>query len=183
MAMAARLKCHGSAALPMHRLGNSVVAGRQISCREQRRQQVQALPHDDGDLRPSPPHAGGKHVHRELPDSFPPSKMSCEPTGPEGWPERGTALYDFANFTIRPRRGGQKTSASRAKLDQATRSPRSTRSPAGIGKTMRRASRPAICLKTMDPGISPQGQTFCSFNSAEAAPMAFQTCPCGIRRR
>jgi len=59
-----------------------------------------------------------------------------------------------------------------------TRSPRSTCSPGRRLKTMRRASSPAICLKTIGwPSSVSKLQILCSFNSAEAAPMAFWNLP------
>ena len=63
-------------------------------------------------------------------------------------------------------------------LMSPTRSPRLTRSPCFLVKTILRASRPAICLKmTFCPSSPMTVAMFCSFSSAEIAPMALRNLP------
>src|ERR1700682_3635860 len=72
---------------------------------------------------------------------------------------------------------GKITSVREPNLIRPTRSPRETASPTFLVKTIRRASKPAICLKTT---VMPSPSTvtmFCSLASAEAALMAFPNCP------
>src|SRR5580658_8568893 len=84
-------------------------------------------------------------------------------------------------FTLRAASAGTMTSTLEPNLMRPTRCPRSTLSPAFKLNTMRRASRPAICLKTTSmPSSLPWPLTvtiFCSFWSAELGFMAFKYLP------
>src|SRR5579872_1537908 len=70
-----------------------------------------------------------------------------------------------------------RTSTRDPNLINPTRSPRSTLSPTFLVKTIRRASNPAICLKTTVCPSPSTVTTFCSFCSADAAFMAFRYLP------
>ena len=63
----------------------------------------------------------------------------------------------IADFDVDPAPAGNITSTREPNLISPTRSPRQHGSPVFLVKTMRRASNPAICLKTTVPALATHG--------------------------
>src|SRR5579872_5808605 len=80
-------------------------------------------------------------------------------------------------FTFGRAEASSWTSQREPNLMRPMRWPRSTRSPILGLNTMRRASSPAICLKTTRFPSPSTVTTFCSFCSADATSMAFMNLP------
>src|ERR1035438_9843952 len=156
------------------RLNNREESGCDIGGGKQRRQDVHAFAHASaGTVRVAT--AGIQLFHEEASRSPAPAAT--------GWATGKRARIDAPPWTWSPSLTWMAASESKItstrdpNLIRPTRWPRATWSPAFRLNTMRRAIRPAICLKiTVRP--SPSTVTmFCSFCSAELASMAFRNLP------
>src|ERR1700722_1837093 len=157
--LAAAIQCRNG-------LRDGEVAGSEAAGGEERRQQIHAPPQTRmGFARCLNWNEG---IHELYPRGID-AKMLAPP------------LTRSPTFTRSAAFAGITTSTRDPNLMRPTRCPRSTDWPSLQRNTMRRAKRPAICLKvTSNPASAPWPRTvtvFCSLRSAEAGFMAFRNLP------
>src|SRR5216684_7593755 len=163
-----------------HRLAQRVIASADIRRSKQRRQNVHAFAHAVFSHRrklvfPSP--HWRRHFHRKAP--------VFSRFGEEGDLREGITLARMLDppltrspsFTLISAGCGKMTSVREPNLIMPTRCPRASFAP-GLGlNTIRRASSPAICLKTTVIPSPSRVTIFCSLSLAEDGAMALPNWP------